>query len=118
METGMCIMIVCVLSVKEIIAGNIIATRKQTYLGEVRLQKGENIAVFPCEIFHRTFKDNDKSKHVDGITATTDRQTVNYWKYCFHYVTISKQGTTNTTAKFCMPATIEGKNDYNLFTKL
>ena len=31
-----------------------------------------------------------------------------YWKYCFHYITTSIKGTTNTTAKFCMPANLKG----------
>lgn len=54
------------------------------YLGEVRLnQEDDNIAIFPCKFFHNA-KD--------------------LVKYCFHYVSRSIIGTTNTTTTFCMPA--------------
>ena len=92
-------------SVQEIIGGNIFATRKQKYLGEVRVRKGEDIAIFPCEIFHRK---NKMGGQQDNKKLTYGTEFAEYWKYCFHYITTSIKGTTNTTAKFCMPANLKG----------
>ena len=47
--------------VQELIGDDIFSIKKREYLGEVRMRKGENIAVFPCEIFHRRRR-NDPSK--------------------------------------------------------
>ena len=72
-----------------VVNGNFLPT-DWTYLGEVRIHPDDDeIAIFPCELF--TGKGNNANK------------------FCFHYVSRSVIGTTNTTAKFCMPATIEGK---------
>ena len=87
---------------QEIIGGDIFATRKREYLGEVRVRKGEDIAIFPCEIFRRKNKMKEQENN-KKLTESDD-----YWKYCFHYITTSIKGTTNTTAKFCMPANLKG----------
>ena len=73
---------------KEIILGNVISPKKREYLGEVRVAKGESIAIFPCEFF-------------------TKRR--DYWRFCFDYVTRSVIGTMATTTQFCLPANLMGK---------
>ena len=71
---------------REIILGNIIAPKSRQYLGEVRVNKGEEIAVFKCDIFSKK-----------------------YWRFCFDYVTSTILGTVNTTTRFCMPAHAKGE---------
>ena len=76
-----------------IVNGNFLPT-DWTYLGEVRIHPDDDeIAIFPCELF--TGKGNNANK------------------FCFHYVSRSVIGTTNTTAKFCMPATVEGNKRHS-----
>ena len=79
------------------------------------MQKGENIAVFPCEIFHGKVQ-NREEETLNGIDINTNDANVkgfkhDYWRYCFDYVTTNMQGSTNTTTSFCMPAKLKG----NLF---
>ena len=79
----------------QIVNGNFLPS-DWTYLGEVRIHRDDDkIAVLPCELF---------SNKLDGGRGGQAN------KFCFHYVSRSVIGTTNTTAKFCMPATKEGKD--------
>ena len=109
------VLIVSNFSVQELIGNDIFAIKKREYLGEVRMQKGENIAVFPCEIFHGKVQ-NREEETLNGIDINTNDANVkgfkhDYWRYCFDYVTTNMQGSTNTTTSFCMPAKLKG----NLF---
>ena len=93
------------------IGDDIFAIKKREYLGEVRIQKGENIAVFPCEIFHRR-GDTRKDGKTNGIDIDNNANVKgfehDYWRYCFDYVTTNMKGSTNTTTSFCMPAKLKG----------
>ena len=87
----------------QIINGNFLPS-DWTYLGEVRIHPDDDqIAVFPCELFSAA---NNKAAVGDGYDDDVS-------KFCFHYVSRSIIGTTNTTAKFCMPATKKGKGHWN-----
>ena len=89
------------------IGENIFTAKKREYLGEVRIRKGENIAIFPCEVFHR------KTKRKEEVAKAIDDFKFDYWRYCFDYVTTSIKGSTNTTTSFCMPAKLKGKNYFS-----
>ena len=67
--------------------GNLIPSQWD-YLGEKRIgSDGDDDLVFiPCEYFSER-----------------------YWRFCFHYVSISMVGTTNTLSKMCLPAKASGK---------
>ena len=67
--------------------GNLIPSQWD-YLGEKRVgADGDDDLVFiPCEYFSER-----------------------YWRFCFHYVSISMVGTTNTLSKMCLPAKASGK---------
>ena len=97
--------------VQELIGDDIFSIKKREYLGEVRMRKGENIAVFPCEIFHRR-RINDPSKIKETNNIDIDNKNGNlksdFWRYCFDYVTSNMKGSINTTTTFCMPAELEG----------
>ncbi len=72
--------------------GNLIPSQWD-YLGEERIDDGSNnnnnnAVNVPC----RVFGDGDR-----------------YWRYCFHYVSISTVGTTDTFTKLCLPAKDEGE---------
>lgn len=59
------------------------------YFGEVRIhQDDDKVAVIPCKLF----------ANIETSMST----------FCFHYVSRSIIGTTNTTAKLCTPATKKG----------
>lgn len=73
---------------QRVVNGRVLPAGSWDYLGEVRMEPGDHIAVFPCQLFGPD----------DGRFHT----------FCFHYVSRSIIGTTNTTAKFCMPANQKG----------
>ena len=81
------------------------------------MQKGENIAVFPCEIFHRKVETRgEKEETNDGIDIDTNVNVKHdYWRYCFDYVTTNIKGSTNTTTSFCMPAKLKGNFSISVF---
>ena len=60
--------------------GNLIPSQWD-YLGEKGLEETEDVVFVPCEYFKER-----------------------YWKFCFHYVSTSMVGSTNTLAKICLPA--------------
>ena len=68
--------------------GNLIPSQWD-YLGESGINEEDNLVFIPCEYF----------------TASRDR----YWKFCFHYVTTTVVGSTNTLTKLCLPAKDSGK---------
>ena len=72
-----------------VVNGNFLSQEWKRYLGEVRINRDDKIAVFSCETF---VLDEEKAQ-----------------KFCFHYVTRSVLGTTNTTTVFCMPASNQGR---------
>ena len=80
----------CALAGYEVVGeGNLIPSQWD-YLGEKRIgADGDDDLVFlPCEYFSER-----------------------YWRFCFHYVSISMIGTTNTLSKMCLPAKASGQCD-------
>jgi hypothetical protein len=65
--------------------GNLIPSQWD-YLGEKRISREDDLVFVPCEYFSER-----------------------YWRFCFHYVSISIIGTTNTLAKMCLPAKESGR---------
>ena len=67
--------------------GNLIPSQWD-YLGEKRVgaDGADDLVFIPCEYFSER-----------------------YWRFCFHYVSISMVGTTNTLSKMCLPAKASGK---------
>ena len=65
--------------------GNLIPSQWD-YLGEKRVKDEEDLVFIPCGYFSER-----------------------YWRFCFHYVTLSVAGTTNTMTKLCLPARDDGK---------
>ena len=63
--------------------GNLIPSQWD-YLGESGISAEDNLVFIPCEYF----------------ASSVDR----YWKFCFHYVTTTVVGSTNTLTKICLPA--------------
>ena len=99
--------------VQEVIGDDIFAIKERDYLGEVRIRKGEDIAIFPCEMFHQKQRRRGMKQRMTndiGIGMKSDRNVESgYWRYCFDYVTTNMKGSThNTTTKFCMPAKLKG----------
>ena len=101
------------IQVQELIGDDIFAIKKREYLGEVRMRKGENIAIFPCEIFHRRRKLEDKETNSIDIDNKNGDSKPEFWRYCFDYVTTNMKGSINTTTTFCMPAKLEGNSKTN-----
>ena len=101
------------------IGDDIFAIKRREYLGEVRIRKGENIAIFPCEMFFRKTEiiDNDETNSdTENVVGSSNNNNViktnkrhEYWKYCFDYVTTNMKGSTNATTSFCMPGNMKGK---------
>ena len=89
----------CSLSRKghRVVNGNFLSQQWKRYLGEVRINRNDKIAVFPCEtfVYENTNHNNNNNEKVQ--------------QFCFHYVARSILGTTNTTFVFCMPASDQGK---------
>ena len=99
--------------VQELIGDDIFSIKKREYLGEVRMRKGENIAIFPCEVFHRRSKsDSWKDRETNSIDIDNKNgdSKPDFWRYCFDYVTTNMKGSINTTTTFCMPAKLEGNS--------
>ena len=112
--------IIYIFTAQELIGNDIFAIKKREYLGEVRMQKGENIAVLPCEIFHRKLETRvEEEEETNGIDIDTEANVKHdYWRYCFDYVTTNMKGSTNTTTSFCMPAKLKGNFFYSVFSFL
>ena len=109
------------IQVQELIGDDIFAIKKREYLGEVRMRKGENIAIFPCEIFHRRRKPNsweDKETNSIDIDNKNGDFKPDFWRYCFDYVTSNMKGSINTTTTFCMPAKLKGNFKNNRMIKI
>ncbi len=64
--------------------GNLIPS-KWIYLGEKVISREDSLVFVPCEYF-------------------SDR----YWRFCFHLVTFTIVGTTETLTKLCLPAKDKG----------
>ena len=84
-----------------IVNGNFLSEEWKRYLGEVRINRDDQIAVFPCGTF--AMSDDDKNKVGEEKAQ----------KFCFQYVARSILGTTNTTTLFCMPASKHGREKFN-----
>jgi hypothetical protein len=69
--------------------GNLIPSQWD-YLGE-EVVDGQQVNM-PCRFFGQQ------------DTAATQR----YWRYCFHYVSLTVVGSTETVAKLCLPARDDG----------
>ena len=80
---------------------NIISPKPMKYLGEVRVKKQEEIAIFKCHVF--------RQQQLKGSGSE-------FWRFCFDYVTTSLKGTVETTARFCMPAANQEKGSNYRFS--